>query len=104
MVSIFRGDKEVVLPCTVKRSGNSIGVLIDALTTEQQNDFVQTTFSRADNWINVWKYESKDSLLRSFGEVMRYGILNLAPLFMHAFHDLLLSMRRRNQRKPFTKS
>ena len=104
MVSLFRGDKEVVLPCTVKRSGNSIGVLIDALTTEQQNDFVQTTFSRADNWINVWNVDSKDSLLRSFGEVMKYGILNLAPLFIHAFHDSLLSMRKKNQHKPFTKS
>jgi cellulose synthase (UDP-forming) len=104
MVSLFRGDKEVVLPCTVKRSGKAIGVLVDELTTEQQNGFVQTTFSRADNWINVWNVDSKDSLLRSFGEVMKYGILNLVPLFIHAFHDSLISMRQKNQRKPFKKS
>jgi hypothetical protein len=67
-------------------------------------EFVHMTFSRADNWINVWNDESKDSLLRSFVEVMRYGLLNLAPLMTHAVHDLFLSMRKKNQRKSFTKS
>ena len=104
MVSIFRGDKEVTLPCTVKRSGKSIGVLLDELTAKQQTEFAQMTFSRADNWINVWNDESKDSLLRSFVEVMRYGLLNLAPLMTHAVHDFFLSMRRKSQRKSFTKS
>ena len=103
LVSIFRGNKEVALPCTVKRSGGSIGVLLEELTLEQQQDFTQMTFSRADNWIDAWDQDSQDSPLRSFREVMAYGILNLAPLLKHAIHDLFLTMRVQDQRKSHTK-
>jgi len=103
LISIFRGNKEVVLPGTVTRSGNSIGVLLEGLTVEQQKDFTQITFSRADNWIYSWDHDVADSPLRSFGQVMTYGILNLLPLMKYAIHDLLLTMRAQGQRKSYSK-
>lgn len=102
-VSIFRGNKEVTLPCTVARSGKSIGVLLDVLTIQQQVDYTRITFSRADNWINTWGKDSKDAPLKSFKEVMTYGIFNLAPLLKYGIHDLILSMRVKAQRKSYTR-
>lgn len=88
LLSIYRGLKEVTVPGIVARSGTTIGVRFDKLTISQQIELTQVTFSRADNWINVWGKDSNDAPLKSLKEVMSYGILNLGPLLKDAIRDL----------------
>jgi cellulose synthase (UDP-forming) len=93
LVSIFRGSKEIALPGTIARCGKSIGVYFENLTVSQQKDFTQITFSRADNWVNVWAKESTDAPLNSLREVLTYGVLNLGPLLRDAGNDLYIAVR-----------
>jgi cellulose synthase (UDP-forming) len=98
LVSIFRGSKEVALPGTIARCGKSIGVYFENLTVAQQKDFTQITFSRADNWVNVWAKESTDAPLNSLKEVLTYGVLNLGPLLRDAGNDLYTAVRAKAKR------
>ncbi len=97
-VSIFRGDKEAVLPGTVSKGGKSIGVLFENLSVEQQRELTQMTFCRADNWVNAWGQAAKDAPLRSLREVLTYGVFNLAPLLRDAIRDTYLAIRARSNR------
>ena len=88
LLSIYRGQKEVVIPCIIARSSGTIGVRFDNLTISQQVALTQVTFSRADNWVNVLGKDSTDAPLKALKEVMKYGILNMGPLLRDAISDL----------------
>lgn len=94
LLSIFRGQKEVTVPGIVARSSGTIGIRFDNLTIKQQVALTQVTFSRADNWLNVFNKESTDAPLKALKDVMRYGILNIGPLLRDAFKDLLSTATR----------
>jgi cellulose synthase (UDP-forming) len=102
LLSIFRGSKEVAFPGVVARTGETIGVYFNNLTLDQQKELTQITFSRADNWVNLWGKDALDSPLKSLREVMKYGIFNLAPLLKSAASDIYSSLLLRNRRKKFT--
>ena len=83
-ISLFRGNREYVLPGIVRRSGNLIGIQFANLSLEQRRDFTQITFSRADTWATTWGKGPVDSPLKALQEVLKYGLLNLIPLFRRA--------------------
>jgi len=101
ILSIFRGSKEVAFPGIVARVGKTIGIYFSSLSIDQQKELTQITFSRADNWVNLWGKDSLDSPLKSLREVMKYGVFNLAPLLKSAGRDMYSSLLLRNRRKKF---
>ena len=93
-ISLFRGNKEFVLPGIVRRSGDSIGIQFSSLNLDQQRDLTQLTFSRADTWASTWGKGPKDSPLRAFREVLTYGLFNIVPLLRRALLDVILDLRK----------
>lgn len=67
---LSRGGRQFSFPVRVTRSmGNHIGAQLDNLTQQQQIDFVQCTFARADAWLTAGNNFSLDKPLESFTDV-----------------------------------
>lgn len=79
-ISLFRGEKEIVLPGTVFRSGSALGLKFENLRLDQQREFTEISFSRADNWANTWGKAPRVSPLMSLKEIILYGLGNIIPL------------------------
>jgi cellulose synthase (UDP-forming) len=85
-LALFRGPSEFIFPATVVSSGNTIEVVFEKLTLEQERQLTQMTFSRADNWATTWGRGPEDQLLKSLKGIFVYGLLNVVPLFFRATH------------------
>ncbi|PLR34105.1 UDP-forming cellulose synthase catalytic subunit [Chimaeribacter coloradensis] len=79
-----RGDQEFIFPCVITRQfGNRLGMHTDNLTVQQQIDFVQCTFARADTWVIQGDSFPEDRPLASLREVMALGIRGYLRMAEH---------------------
>ncbi|RKP47841.1 UDP-forming cellulose synthase catalytic subunit [Pararobbsia silviterrae] len=88
-VSLFRGDEEFVFPAVIVFSQSErVGVRFTTLTPQQELDFVQSTFSRADAWTDWAKDRKPDTPLRGLWHVLRVGMGGMVQLFGHIWTDV----------------
>jgi cellulose synthase (UDP-forming) len=96
VVSLFRGNDEFVFPADVTYSvPGRVGLRFAPMTREQELDFVQSTFARADAWTGWAEGREADTPLRSLGHVMSVGVSGIAGLFEHLYADLRALGRKR---------
>lgn len=84
-----RGEQEYQFPCSITRVNEcAVGLRLDKLSTEQQIDFTQCTFARADTW-SIWQDSfQQDKPIQSLADVMAMGfrgyqrMAELAPPFL----------------------
>jgi cellulose synthase (UDP-forming) len=89
VVSLFRGNDEFVFPADVTYSvPGRVGLRFAPMTREQELDFVQSTFARADAWTGWAEGREADTPLRSLGHVMSVGLRGISGLFEHLYADL----------------
>jgi cellulose synthase (UDP-forming) len=89
VVSLFRGQEEFVFPADVTYSvPGRVGLKFAPMTREQELDFVQSTFARADAWTGWAEGREVDTPLRSLSHVMRVGLGGIGGLFEHLYADL----------------
>ena len=87
-VSLFRGEEEFVFPAVIVFSQTDrVGVRFTTLTPQQELDFVQSTFSRADAWTDWAKDRKPDTPLRGLWHVLRVGTRGVFQLFGHIVAD-----------------
>jgi cellulose synthase (UDP-forming) len=101
-VSLFRGSEEFVFPAVVVFSAAArLGVRFTTLTPQQELDFVQSTFSRADAWTDWSKGRKTDTPLRGLSHVLRVGVRGIFQLFGHIRQDAgrLATRRAKKQKK-----
>ena len=88
-ISLFRGDEEYAFPATVAfASGSRLGVSFTSLTLQQEMEFVQCTFARADAWIGWAEGRQRDTPLRGLAHVLSAGVLGFVHLLRHVGRDL----------------
>ncbi len=83
---LHRGQQEYAFPVQVSRVfGQSMGMQLLPLTTQQHIDFIQCTFARADSWVLREDSFPEDKPMESLREVLGLGIrgymrmLDIAP-------------------------
>jgi cellulose synthase (UDP-forming) len=74
------------------------------LSKEQEFDFVQSTFSRADAWTHWAEGREADTPLRSLSHVMRVGASGITGLFEHLYADARAMGRKRAGAKKDSKN
>ena len=95
-VSLFRGDEEYAFPATVGFTApGRVGLRFEAMSREQEYEFVKSTFARADAWMGWAEGRQQDTPLRGLSHVLLVGVRGIAGLFEHLYEDLRGSMRRR---------
>ncbi len=69
-----RGTQEFLFPAQVMRvNGEEVGLQLAPLTTQQQIDFIQCTFARADTWA-LWQDSfPEDKPLESMFDILKLG-------------------------------
>ncbi len=77
------------------RRATRLGVRFTTLTLQQELDFVQSTFSRADAWTDWTKGRRTDTPLRGLAHVLRIGVGGIFQLFGHIRQDAGHLARRR---------
>ncbi|MGV2290226.1 UDP-forming cellulose synthase catalytic subunit [Trinickia sp. YCB016] len=98
-VSLFRGNEEFVFPASVTFTApGRVGLQFAPLTREQELDFVQSTFARADAWTNWAEGRQADAPLRGLMHVMRVGCAGITGLFEHIYSDFQKARRMRRLR------
>jgi len=76
-------------PARVTRlAGRHLGLQFEALTLDQERQFVQCTFGRADAWLSGDDETPDDMPLAGFKEVMLMGIEGYARLAQGALRSL----------------
>ncbi|ACC72414.1 UDP-forming cellulose synthase catalytic subunit [Paraburkholderia phymatum] len=105
VVSLFRGQDEFVFPADVTYAvPGRVGLKFGAMTREQELDFVQSTFARADAWTGWAEGREVDTPLKSFSHVMRVGVGGIGGLFEHLYADLRTLRSRRKAAANDTKN
>ncbi len=80
-VTLSRGDRLFHFPaCVTRIAGCHLGLQFETLTLEQERQFVQCTFGRADAWLSGEDRTVQDMPLAGFKEVMSMGIEGYARL------------------------
>jgi cellulose synthase (UDP-forming) len=88
-VTLSRGDRIFHFPARVTRlAGRHLGLQFEALTLEQERQFVQCTFGRADAWLSGGERPVDDMPLAGFKEVMSMGIEGYARLAQGAMRSV----------------
>lgn len=88
-VTLSRGDRMFYFPARVTRlAGRHLGLQFEALTLEQERQFVQCTFGRADAWLSGDDETKEDMPLAGFKEVMLMGIEGYARLAQGALRSV----------------
>ena len=86
---LHRGAREYVFAAHVsRRDGRSLGLKLALSTQQQQIDFVQCTFARADAWLNWHHGEQRNDLLHNLFGVLRLGLRGYQRMATH--HPLVL--------------
>ncbi|PTB17812.1 UDP-forming cellulose synthase catalytic subunit [Trinickia symbiotica] len=89
-VTLSRGDRIFHFPTRVTRvAGRLLGLQFETLTLDQERQFVQCTFGRADAWLSNEERPIEDRPLAGFKEVMLMGIEGYARLV----HSVRRSLR-----------
>ena len=74
-VTLSRGDRIFHFPARVTRlAGRHLGLQFESLTLDEERQFVQCTFGRADAWLSGDERPVEDMPLAGFKEVMLMGI------------------------------
>ncbi len=77
-VTLFRGGQEFLFPAIVVRNHKQkLQLRFPNLTLQEEIDFVQCTFARADAWSDWSKDRSVDSPLKGLCEVLIFGLKGL---------------------------
>lgn len=80
-----RGQRECVFPCRVAYVlGTKIGMRLLELSTQQQIDFIQCTFARADTWARWQDALPEDKPLTSLGDVLKLGFAGYGRMIYYA--------------------
>jgi len=88
-VTLSRGDRMFYFPARVTRlAGRHLGLQFETLTLEQERQFVQCTFGRADAWLSGGDETKEDMPLAGFKEVMLMGIEGYARLAQGALRSV----------------
>lgn len=88
-VTLSRGDRMFHFPARVTRlAGRHLGLQFETLTLEQERQFVQCTFGRADAWLSGDDETEDDMPLAGFKEVMLMGIEGYARLAQGALRSV----------------
>ncbi|PMS14965.1 UDP-forming cellulose synthase catalytic subunit [Trinickia dabaoshanensis] len=88
-VTLSRGDRIFHFPARVTRlAGRHLGLQFEALTLEQERQFVQCTFGRADAWLSGEERPMEDMPLAGFKEVMLMGVEGYARLAQGAMRSV----------------
>lgn len=88
-VTLSRGDRMFYFPARVTRlAGRHLGLQFETLTLEQERQFVQCTFGRADAWLSGDDKTKEDMPLAGFKEVMLMGIEGYARLAQGALRSV----------------
>jgi cellulose synthase (UDP-forming) len=88
-VTLTRGDRMFHFPARVTRlAGRHLGLQFEMLTLDQERQFVQCTFGRADAWLSGDDETPDDMPLAGFKEVMLMGIEGYARLAQGALRSL----------------
>jgi len=79
-----RGQQEFSFPCVVQRTfGRRAGIRLHELTTEQQVEFIQCTFARADTWA-LWQDSfPEDKPVQSLADIVVLGFRGYLRLAEH---------------------
>lgn len=81
-VVLRRSSENKVFGCQVAYRGERyLGLQFDAMTTQQQIDYVQCTFARADNWLRFQQQYEFDKPMNSFRSVLFVGLKGYDRLF-----------------------
>jgi cellulose synthase (UDP-forming) len=88
-VTLGRGDRIFHFPARVTRlAGRHLGLQFEALSLEQERQFVQCTFGRADAWLSGEERAVDDMPLAGFKEVMLMGVEGYARLAQGAMRSV----------------
>src|SRR5690606_5690914 len=95
------GDEEAVFPAVVVFSrGSRIGLHLENLTTQQQMEFAQLTFARADTWADSWGQSVPDTPLTALRQVIWIGFRGFTYLFRLPYAALRKRMGGQGQNLP----
>jgi cellulose synthase (UDP-forming) len=87
-VSLFSGEEEYTFPARVMFNAKGhLGLRFVDLTHQQEFDFVQCTFARADAWIDWAEGRELDTPLGSLARVLKVGARGIWGLFGHLGGD-----------------
>jgi len=82
-VSFYVADAESAIPAKVRfQKGNRVHVEFEKLTLEQESAIVRTIYSRADAWVNWNDGTVVDRPLRSWLEIIYYGLISLPRIML----------------------
>jgi cellulose synthase (UDP-forming) len=89
--SLYLDDYESSFPATVVFSRDqTIGLHFKQLTTAQQYELAQLTFSRADIWADAWGNSRADTPLSALRDVSRVGLRGIRQLYKATFEEIQL--------------
>ena len=89
--SLYLDDYETSFPATVVFSRDqTIGLHFNQLTTAQQYELAQLTFSRADIWADAWGNSRADTPLSALRDVSRVGIRGIRQLYKATLEEIQL--------------
>ena len=73
---------------------NQIGLKLDALTIDQERDYVRCTFAQPNAWADSYKTGSVDHPLASFAEVFSFGATGYVRLVESLYEGFMSWFRR----------
>ena len=80
-----RGRRQFSFPCKVINARKErVGLLLDELTLEQEKNYIQSTFSRADAWLSWQENFDHDTPSESFKNVRKTSYRGFKNLITHA--------------------
>ncbi|TYP63578.1 cellulose synthase (UDP-forming) [Stutzerimonas stutzeri] len=89
--SLYLDDHESSFPATVVFSRDeTIGLHFKQLTTAQQYELAQLTFSRADIWADAWGNSRADTPLSALRDVSRVGLRGIRQLSKATLEEIQL--------------
>lgn len=80
-----RGRRQFSFPCKVINARkNRVGLILSNLTLEQEKNYIESTFSRADAWLGWQENFTHDLPSESFKHVKQTSIRGFKSLILHA--------------------
>ncbi|MGF1792384.1 UDP-forming cellulose synthase catalytic subunit [Photobacterium profundum] len=84
-IILSRADQEFTFPAKITYSNDcSMGLQLEPLTTQQEVDYVQCTFARADTWTKWQQGYQSDKPLMSMKSVLKVGFNGYNSLLQHS--------------------
>lgn len=88
-IALRHGDQELVVPARIASlRGDVMGVQLEPLSLEQEAQYVQCTFARADAWVDWMKDKQADHPMQGLREIVTLGVHGYVSLFESLSHML----------------